>query len=206
MSDAHASQPPTPSPWDERYRTNPWPAEPDPELVELVTPLAPGTALDLGCGTGRNALWLAVRGWRVIGVDSSSVGLEIAEARAREQSLAADWVLADLMTYSPQAPVDLVVMANIHPAPHERAELFTRVAAAVAPGGHLYVIGHHVEALGAAGPPDPARLYTEDTLRDAFVGLRVEQLARIDRPAEGEGPAVVDVVLWARRPSLGESS
>ena len=205
MSDVPASRPPASSPWDERYRAHPWPTEPDPELVELARTLTPGAALDLGCGTGRNALRLASQGWRVTGVDSSSVGLDIAEARAREQSLAVEWVLADLMTYSPSEPVELVVMANIHPAPAERAALFARVAAAVAPGGHLFVIGHHVEALGVAGPPDPERLYTEEIVRAGFAGLRVERLERLERPSEGEGPVVVDVMLWAGRPFNSES-
>ena len=188
------------SPWDERYRTQPWPTEPDAELVELVGPLEPGAALDLGCGTGRNALWLARWGWRVTGVDSSRVGLEIAEGRAREQGLEATWALADLMAFSPRAPVELVVMANIHPAPAERIALFAHVADAVAPGGHLYVSGHHVEAVGVAGPPDSARLYTEEIVRDGFSGLDILRLERVVRAAEAEGPAVVDVVLWASRP------
>ena len=201
MSDEHDSHQPTvTSPWDERYRTHPWPTEPDRELVELVGPLEPGAAVDLGCGTGRNALWLATRGWRVTGVDSSRVGLEIAEGRARELGVSATWTLADLMAYSPSEPVELVVMANIHPAPAERTALFARVAGAVAPGGHLYVAGHHLEALGVAGPPDAARLYTEAIVRDGFSSLTIERLERIERAAEGGGPAVVDVVLWASRP------
>ena len=205
MSDERASdQPPSASPWDERYRTYPWPTEPDRELVELVGPLEPGAAVDLGCGTGRNALWLASRGWRVTGVDSSRVGLEIADGRARDQGLAATWVLADLMAYSPGEPVELVVMANIHPAPEDRMALFAHVAGAVAPGGHLYVSGHHVEAHGVAGPPDAARLYTEALLRDGFSKLNIERLERIVRAAEGEGSAVVDVVLWASRPLAAE--
>ncbi|HSN03004.1 MAG TPA: hypothetical protein VLS91_05930, partial [Acidimicrobiales bacterium] len=78
--------------------------------------------------------------------------------------------------------------------------LFAHVASAVAPGGHLYVSGHHVEALGVAGPPDAARLYTEEIVRDGFSGLDILRLERVVRAAEAEGPAVVDVVLWASRP------
>ena len=192
--------------WDARYRAHPWATEPDPELVELVSPLAPGTAVDLGCGTGRHALWLASRGWSVTGVDGSSVGLELAETAARERGLRGEWVVADLTTWQPARPFDLVVVANIHLLPEERPSFFARVAASVAPGGHLYLIGHHVEALGIAGPPDPRRLYTEDDLAHAFADLVTITLERLERPAEGDGPAGVDVLLWAMRPRNPEDA
>ncbi len=192
--------------WDARYRAHPWATEPDPELVERASSLTPGTALDLGCGTGRHALWLASRGWRVTGVDGSTVGLEIAAEHARERGLSAEWVTADLTTWVASHAYDLVVVANIHLLPEERSSFFARVAASVAPGGHLYVIGHHVDALGVAGPPDPRRLYTDETLARAFPHLTTLEHARLERPAEGEGPAGVDVLLWATRPTNPETS
>ncbi len=184
--------------WDARYRAHPWANEPDSELVTLVGPIAPARALDLGCGTGRNARWLAARGWRVTGVDASAVGLEQAR-RALGEDHGAEWVQADLTTYEPSHPFELVVLANIHLSPADRPRLFELVQRAVAPGGHLYLIGHHRDALGIAGPPEAERLFVEQDLRDAFPELEVDRLERIERPAEGAGPVVVDLLLWAHR-------
>ena len=186
--------------WDERYRTTGWAADPDEELVELVGPLAPGAALDLGCGTGRNSIWLASRGWRVTSVDASLVGLDHLVQRADELGLAAPTtIVADLTTYeAPVGAFDLVVVANIHLDPSERDDFFVRVQRALRPGGHLYVIGHHLDALGLSGPPDPARLYTEEILRAAFNDLAIERLERLERRLEdGGNRPVVDVLLWA---------
>ena len=186
--------------WDERYRVHGWALEPDEELVELVSALEPGTALDLGCGTGRNSLWLAETGWRVTGVDASSVGLDHLAQRARSLGLVAPTtILADLTTYeAPAATFDLVVIANIHLDPSERDAFFGAAKRALKPGGHLYLIGHHLDALGLSGPPDPARLYTEDLVRAAFDDLEVLRLERLERALEdGGGRPVVDVLLWA---------
>ncbi len=186
--------------WDERYRIHGWALEPDEELVELVSPLEPGTALDLGCGTGRNSLWLAETGWRVTGVDASRVGLDQLAQRARGLGLVAPTtILADLTTYeAPAATFDLVVIANIHLDPSERDAFFGAAKRALKPGGHLYLIGHHLDALGLSGPPDPARLYTEDLVRAAFDDLEVLRLERLERALEdGGGRPVVDVLLWA---------
>ena len=76
--------------------------------------------------------------------------------------------------------------------------LFARAKSTLRPGGHLYVIGHHLDALGLSGPPDPARLYTEEILRDAFDDLAIERLERLERRLEdGGSQSVVDVLLWA---------
>ena len=186
--------------WDERYRTTGWATDPDEELVELVGPLAPGAALDLGCGTGRNSIWLASRGWQVTGVDASLVGLDHLRERADELGLAAPTtIVADLTAYdAPAQAFDLVVVANIHLDPSERDDFFARATRALRPGGHLYVIGHHLDALGLSGPPDPARLYTEAMLRDAFGDLTIERLERLECHLEDGGSRpVVDVLLWA---------
>ncbi|MHB8333464.1 MAG: class I SAM-dependent methyltransferase [Acidimicrobiales bacterium] len=188
--------------WNERYRTDGWATHPDDELVELVTPLAPAAALDLGCGTGRNAIWLAEMGWRVTGVDASIVGLDHLRQRADELELAdPTTIVADLSTYeAPAEAFDLVVIANIHLDPSERDTFFSNAQRALKPGGYFYVIGHHLDALGLSGPPDPARLYTEEILRAAFADLEVERLERLERRLEDGGSRpVVDVLLWATK-------
>jgi hypothetical protein len=94
-----------------------------------------------------------------------------------------------------------VVIANIHPSPEERAVLLRAAAVAVRPGGHLFLVGHHVDSLGHVGPLDASRLYTEETLEGALPGLHTLLLERRERTLGGDtGEPVVDVVLWAAAP------
>jgi 2-polyprenyl-3-methyl-5-hydroxy-6-metoxy-1,4-benzoquinol methylase len=191
------------STWDERYREQQWPAQPDAALQELVGSLAPGSALDLGCGPGRNAVWLARQGWSVTGVDASSVGLEQAAARARASGVTLQLVNADLRHYHPpEATFDLVVVANMHFDPEERSAFFGRAAAALVPGGHIFIIGHHLDSLGRAGPPFAERLYTEALLADLLPTLTVERIQRAERVTVAGEPPIVDAIAWATAPKL----
>lgn len=191
--------------WDQRYRDAPWPTDPDPDVVELVADLAPGRALDVGCGTGRHAVWLASRGWQVTGVDASAVGLAQAAQAAAAAGVQLRLVRAELgVDPLPEGPFDLVLLANIHPQPQQREAVFAACAAAVAPGGHLVAVGHHLDGLGSGtgGPPDAARRWTEGLLASAFPGLQVELAQRREWPRTAAGaPVVVRAVLRARRPS-----
>ena len=87
--------------WDERYSTSEriWSGRPNPRLVEHVSALAPGTAIDVGCGEGADAVWLAARGWGVVGVDVSGVALDRARQHALEAGVGdrTTWVQADLV-------------------------------------------------------------------------------------------------------------
>ena len=185
--------------WDERYATEGWPTDPDPLLVQLVADLAPGAALDLGCGTGRNAVWLAQHGWDVTGVDSSTVGLAQANERAQQTGCALTTIAADLASYATAGTYQLVVLANMHLPVESREHLFAAAKHAVAIGGHLYVVGHHVESLGLAGPPDPERLFTEELLATAFPELTTQQLGRTSHGDTSEHSTAGDVYLWAAR-------
>jgi SAM-dependent methyltransferase len=188
------------SAWDRRYREHGWSPVPDENLVELVAPLAPGRALDLGCGTGRNALWLARTGWSVTGVDASRVGLEMATEQATSEGLSLHTIVADLLEYVPEpASYDLVVVANIHFAPGRREALFDRAAAAVAPGGHLFIVGHHVDALGKSGPPALERLFEESFFQGRFDGFTIEHLDRRDTRSDAGDTEDVSLLLWAER-------
>ncbi|MDA8290438.1 MAG: methyltransferase domain-containing protein [Actinomycetota bacterium] len=192
--------------WDERFASRPWPTEPDPCLVELASGLRPGRALDLGCGPGRNAIWLARQGWAVTAVDASAVGLSQAASRAAELGVSFTPVQADLLSYDLDASTaEIVVVANLHLLPAERGAFFARACAAVAPGGHLLVVGHHVDSLGRTGPTNPERLYTEEILHELLASLPATIWRREHAGLEGE-PPVVDVVAWATAPSEGEST
>ena len=192
--------------WDRRYAASDhvWTSEPDALLVELAGSLTTGNALDLGSGEGRNACWLAAQGWQVVAVDASKVALERVAARAEKEGSAerVRCVLADLVDFVPdEGAFDLVVVSNLHLEPALHSTVFDRAKAALAPGGHVFVVGHHRDSAGLAGPPDPERLYTEERLHSALRGLDVLRLERLSRRHEGHGSAhdVTDVVAWASR-------
>jgi SAM-dependent methyltransferase len=190
--------------WDQRYAAvgRLFSSHPDTAMVELVTPLPPGRALDLGAGEGRNSLWLARHGWTVTAVDASSVALDRVGAAAADGGLSVSPVQADIGDFLRRGDsFDLVVIANIHPSPEERAVLLRAAVGAVRPGGHLLLVGHHVDSLGRVGPLDAARLYTEEALGGALPGLRTLLLERRERTLGGDtGEPVVDMVLWAVAP------
>lgn len=190
--------------WDERHAAR----EPielleiDPSLEEEVARLTPGRALDLGSGDGGNAVWLALRGWRVTGVDFSSVGLERARARARDQGVAVDWVLADLLEWRPPAAsFDLVMLVFVHLAPENRRAVHRMAAEAVAPGGTLLVVGHDRSNLveGAGGPQDPDVLFTAAEVASELPALTIERAETVRRPV-GDERHRIDVVVRAVRP------
>ena len=183
--------------WDERFEAADWPSDPDDTLVALAKTLSPGRAIDLGCGPGRNAIWLARQGWTVTGVDASPVGLSQARTRALDSRVVLELVVADVLSYVP-APgsFDLVVVANLHLAPGEREVFFERAVAAVAPDGHFFVVGHHLDSFGRVGPPFPDRLYTEELLARLVAPLSVV-VSRHERPAHDGGAPLVDAVAWA---------
>ncbi len=119
--------------WDARYRESYAPRSPSALLRRWVARLTPGHALDVACGTGRNALLLAEHGWRVLGVDISPVGLQIARVESRRRGLDLDLVALDLDAWPiPAARFDLVCVFRFLQRP-----LCPRLAAAIKPGGML---------------------------------------------------------------------
>ena len=194
--------------WDQRY-SGPdlvWGAGPNRFVTEEVTALAAGRAIDLGTGEGRNAIWLAERGWQVTAVDFSAAGLARAGRLAAERGVSVDWVQADLLDYKP-APggYDLVLVVYIHLPSASLARIFRAAAAAVAPGGTLLVIGHDRDNItrGHGGPQDPGRLYTPAAVTAELDGLairRAEQVMRPVRTPDGERTAI-DTLVRAERPA-----
>jgi SAM-dependent methyltransferase len=105
--------------------------------------LAAGTALDAGCGTGNEALWLAEQGWQVTGADISATALSTAAHRSDRAGLTAQvqWIEADLTDWTPGRDWDLVVTNYAHSAAGQLA-FYERIASWVAPGGTLLIVGH----------------------------------------------------------------
>lgn len=193
--------------WDERYRGTARLFRPDPDetLVELVSSRPAGRAADLGAGEGRNSLFLARKGWRVVAVDASAVALDRLDHAALAEGVEVDTVTADVFEFLERSETsgetfDLVVVAFMQLPPAERAALLRASAGLVAPGGALFVVAHHLASLGLSGPPDPDRLYTEDDLRAAASGLRTGRLEQRRGPSDVTEPGV-DVFLWAERPA-----
>ena len=172
--------------WNQRYagRDLVWTAAPNQFLVAEVGSLAPGRALDLGCGEGRNAVWLAEQGWKVTAVDFSDVGVEKGRAMAANRGVEVDWVVEDLNTYQPEAGTfDLVIDFYIHLAPDQRRALTAKGAAALAPGGTLLIVGHHVDNLegGYGGPQDPALLHHPEMVSSDLEDLAIVKAERVER-------------------------
>lgn len=194
--------------WNRRYEGADlvWTAEPNRFLVEQTAGLRPGKALDLGCGEGRNAVWLAEQGWDVTGVDFSDVALQKAQDLAGSRGVEAEWVEADLREYVPEPGMfDLVAVVYIHVPADERRTMLRRAAGAVAPGGSLVVIGHDRRNLtqGVGGPQDPDVLFSpEDVVADVegrgLVTRSAEQQTR-DVVRDGETLHAIDAVVRLER-------
>ena len=198
--------------WEDFYRDRPvWSGRPNALLVAEVADLPPGTALDLGCAEGADAVWLAARGWRVTGADASASALRRAAAHAAEAGVEVDWQGHDLARTFPDGDFDLVCASYLHSPPEvgvdgERPGLLRRAAAAVALGGLLLVVGHHeVPPWGRDRHPD-VHLPTPD---EVLAGLeldpavwRVERAEVVERAAtgpDGEPGTVRDSVVRVRR-------
>jgi SAM-dependent methyltransferase len=201
--------------WNERYaKTDRVSTEPNPLVVELTRPLPSGRALDLAAGEGRHALWLAHRGWDVTAVDFSEVGIDKGRRAAEADGLSVEWVVADVRSYRPRQAFDLVLITYYHPDFAERPRAFSAAAAAVAPGGHLLVVGRHAHDMGrdgGRGPRDAARRYTPEQLAGAFPGIELTRCEPRTRLVESEeGPIeITDVLAFGvslRRPSRPSGS
>ncbi len=191
--------------WDQRYAGNDlvWTAEPNRFVVAELQDLAPARALDVAAGEGRNAVWLAGRGWQVTAVDFSAVGLDKGRRLAEQADVTVDWVCADVRQYEP-APgfFQLVLIAYLHLGAAELDGVLRRAVTALAPGGVMLVIGHDVVNLteGTGGPPDPAVLYTPEAITRSLDGLTVARAERVRRPVAGSPRDAVDTLVRAVRP------
>jgi SAM-dependent methyltransferase len=138
----HADTPHSAADWDERYVETVWSGSANAVLVSEASKLQPGTALDAGAGEGGDAIWLAAHGWRVTGADHSAVGLERAAQAARDAGVEIEWVVLDLVNEAPPSQYDLVTSHFLHLPKPQQPALFGHLAAAVANGGRLLIVGH----------------------------------------------------------------
>jgi 2-polyprenyl-3-methyl-5-hydroxy-6-metoxy-1,4-benzoquinol methylase len=196
--------------WEERYAGTGqvWSGRPNPQLVAEASALTPGTALDVGSGEGGDVIWLAQQGWHVTGADFSANGLARAARHAEEAGVAdrTDWWQVDARELDAGGRTwDLVTTHFLHPPGGEMADIVRRLATAVAPGGHLLVVGHAPSEHLSAHHPESQRkamfMAAElvPALPDGFEALVVEQRSRtVTR--EGRTFEIDDSTLLARRP------
>ena len=207
------------SAWDERYAASDlvWGAGPNRFVSAELEGLPPGRALDVACGEGRNAIWLATHGWRAVGADFSAAAIERARRLADEAGVAdrAEFVVVDVVSDPlPGGPYDVVVVAYLQLPAEQRRPVFRHAAQALAPGGTLLVVGHDTSNLteGVGGPQDPAVLYSPDDVVEDLAGLEglvVAAATRVRRPVEtagGSRDAVDALVRVRRRPAADQAA
>jgi 2-polyprenyl-3-methyl-5-hydroxy-6-metoxy-1,4-benzoquinol methylase len=163
--------------WNERYGAQDllWGAEPNRFLAAELRDVPPrGRALDLACGEGRNAIWLAKLGWLVTAVDYSTVAIERARRLAAEQRVEVEWIEADVTSFVPTAGgFQLVIIAYLHLPETERRTVLAHAASALGPGGTLFMIGHARLNLteGVGGPQRSELLWEPSEIRREVTGV-----------------------------------
>jgi SAM-dependent methyltransferase len=204
--------------WNARYDTAElvWSGEPNEFLPPEVADLPPGRALDLACGEGRNAIWLATQGWQVTGVDFSETGIAKAQRLADERGIDVTWEVADATTWEPPAEgFDLVIVFYLQLPADERRSAVANAVRSLAPNGTFLLVAHDLLNLseGYGGPQDAVVLTTSEAIVDDMASaslehgleLDVERAERVDRlvpTAEGERVAL-DTLVRARRLPTG---
>ena len=199
--------------WDERYAASDlvWSVGPNQFVEAECADLPPGRALDLAAGEGRNAIWLARRGWEVTAVDFSRVALEKGRTLAGDSGGGIEWVCADATTWSRRGSYDLVVIAYLQLPAAERRAAVRAGFAGLRPGGTFLLVGHDTTNLteGTGGPQDVSVLMTaQDVLGDLEgEALDVVRAERVERVVTGEDEhggetarTAYDALVRLRRP------
>jgi SAM-dependent methyltransferase len=168
--------------WDERYASGDYRARTavTPLLEEWARSIDPGRALVLACGPGRNALWLAERGFDVVGVDISEVAVGRAREAAAQRGLDAEFVVADLDDFTLEArSFDLITVIRFR-----KPDLWPRLVDALAPGGWILAEHHMKTTAGVAGPTSPDFRLDPGELLRAFGRLRIVHYSESIEPAD----------------------
>lgn len=196
--------------WDERYsgRELVWSATPNMFVEQILADAAPARMIDVAAGEGRNALWLASKGWHTTAVDFSPVGLARAERLATshpDSGVAQRFstLVADVTRPYDVEPADVVLICYLQIAWDGWQLALEEAVRHLAPGGMLLVITHDVRnvAEGYGGPQDPSLLQDPSVVARAAadLGLQVERAETVQRPvAEAPRPAL-DCLVIARR-------
>ncbi len=196
--------------WDRRYGEKPslWSGHVNAALEEEVGSLTPGTALDVACGEGGDALWMAERGWQVEAVDVSRVALDraAAQAEARDLQGRVSWQQRDVLAWQPPpSTYDLVSVTFLHFPVELRTRVYAGLAAAVRPGGSFLVVAHHPSDLVTTvrRPPEPDLFFTPEDLTadlgDEWDVVSARVRPKSARDGDDREVTVHDTVLRAHR-------
>lgn len=170
--------------WDERYRAADrlWSVEPNLFVADRLGPREPGVGLDLASGEGRNAIWLAERGWRMTAVDFSEVAIE----RGKGVTDNVEFVVGDVLAWEPEGSFDLVLISYLHLPLQQISGVLARSSGWLNPGGELFLIGHDRINLekGIGGPQVPEILWDVSELRGLLDGLNVIEAQVVRRPVD----------------------
>ncbi|MDX1469390.1 MAG: class I SAM-dependent methyltransferase [Acidimicrobiia bacterium] len=187
--------------WDEKYRSSAgslWSFTPNLFVEDRLASRLPGAAVDLACGEGRNAVWLAEQGWSVTAVDFSPVAVE----RGRQRSEDVEFVVADILAWEPEGPVDLVLVAYLHIVEDEFRSLLTRANRWLSEDGEVFLIGHDRSNIedGYGGPQVPEILWNVETIVGWLDGMEIVEAQVVRRPVEEDGETHIarDALIRAR--------
>jgi chemotaxis protein methyltransferase CheR len=195
--------------WEEHYSAKPqvWSGRVNTQLAAIAPQLGGGRALDLGCGEGADAIWLAGQGWTVVAVDVSGTALARARAAAGEAGVGCiEFVQRDVTASFPEGSFDLVSACFLHSTVDmDRPAILRRAAAAVARSGALLIVDH------AAAPPWATKMHDHPfpSAQTVVAGLNLDdaqwspqRMAAVSRAAtspDGEPVTLVDNVIWLQR-------
>lgn len=187
--------------WNERYADADlvWSAEPNVFLPTVASALTPGSALDVACGEGRNAIWLAREGWDVTATDFSAVAVEKGRTLAGDTPV--EWIVADATTFETPHTFDLVLMFYLHLDGPSFTAALERSLKAVAPGGTVFAVGHAVRNVsdGFGGPQLPDILWDTQSFENQLDGFTVHELGERLRSVPDTDVDAIDFVLHATR-------
>ena len=199
--------------WESRYGSTMWSGRVNPTLVSTVSTITPGHALEVGCGEGADALWLAEQGFEVTAVDASPTALQRGEAE-RVARVARDgiprtvrWVASDVVgddLPTPPEHYELVTAHFVHIPVEERKVLWKKLVDAVAPGGSLVIVGHSLEDLDAGLRRPPASLMFDRkelmaAMPRTWTTRKVTPVEREQRAPDGTSVIARDIVAWGVR-------
>ena len=187
--------------WEDHYRRRErvWSGRPNPVLVDVVGSLRPGAALDLGCGEGGDAIWLARQGWHVTAVDVSATALDRAAAAAAGVADRIVFRQHDLALTFPSGAFDLVSAQYLHsPIEFPRVRVLQKAASAVTPGGLLLIVDH--ASVNPRSWTDPGETLAPLDLSPAeWHTERLEARERAATRPNGQRTNVTDNVIAVRR-------
>ncbi len=186
--------------WEDQYAGElpRWSGRVNPTLADALDGLGltPGTALDLGCGEGGDAIWLASRGWQVTGVDISPTAVARAKNRASSEGFTerVSWIVADLSEWAPAKSQELVCASFLHSRVDgfPRIEILRRSAGWVSPGGHVVIVSHLFQTVEDI-PPWVRRHHAQESGTDAGT---LNHLQQMPAPAQEIEQLGLDPKSW----------